>query len=349
MFNTRRIIIATLASFLFVISSVFIAYSYLIQKQITPPEGGVILDIKQGDTLQHVLNQLIELDLISATWPIKIHARLNNLGGGIKIGEFRLTDPMTLPELLVFISQNNQIVYAVQFIEGSSYKDALAVLHKEEKIQNTLTIDDTSPLLELLGLSKEDYLEGRFYPDTYYYHKGDRDIDIMLRSHLRLKEILDQEWQNKQANLPLETSYEALILASIIEKETGVPEERAEISGVFIRRLKSGMRLQTDPTVIYGLGDEYQGNITRKHLKQDTPYNTYRISGLPPSPIALVGREAIHAALHPKEGKSLFFVAKGDGTHHFSETVEEHNLAVKEYQLNRRSDYRSSTSVKTNE
>ena len=164
----------------------------------------------------------------------------------------------------------------------------------------------------------------------------------MKRANQRLKSILTEEWQGRDKQTVLRSAYDALILASIVEKETGAAFERQEIAGVFTRRLQKGMRLQTDPTVIYGLGERYQGNITRKHLKELTPYNTYRIKGLPPTPIALVGRSAINAALHPDTGKSLYFVAKGDGTHQFSETITEHNSAVRKFQLKRRKDYRSS-------
>jgi UPF0755 protein len=198
-------------------------------------------------------------------------------------------------------------------------------------------------ILKALNLGDEiKHLEGQFYPDTYTYHKNDSDIDILKRAHQRLQMILEEEWLKRDKKLPLKTSYEALTLASIIEKETGAAHERSEISGVFIRRLNTKMRLQTDPTVIYGLGERYKGNLTRKHLKEKTAYNTYRINGLPPTPIAMVGQDAIHAAVNPKAGKSLYFVAKGDGTHQFSETIRAHNNAVRKYQLKRRAGYRSS-------
>ena len=172
---------------------------------------------------------------------------------------------------------------------------------------------------------------------------GTTDKALLLQAYRRMRRILTEQWRQRQRNLPYDNDYEALIMASIIEKETGVAGERRKIAGVFVRRLLRGMRLQTDPTVIYGLGDSYQGNLTRAHLKQATPYNTYTINGLPPTPIAMPGRAAIHAALHPKDGKALFFVAKGDGSHHFSETLTEHNKAVRKYQIKkRRTHYQSS-------
>jgi UPF0755 protein len=175
--------------------------------------------------------------------------------------------------------------------------------------------------------------EGRFLPETYIYTRGDSDLDILRRAHRSMERALDKAWEARAPDLPLEDKEQALILASIVEKETGVPEERARIAGVFVRRLRLGMRLQTDPTVIYGIGDDYDGNITRRHLETDTPYNTYTRTGLPPTPIAMPGVDALRAAVDPAEGDELYFVAVGDdsGRHVFSRTLAEHQAAVREY------------------
>ena len=168
------------------------------------------------------------------------------------------------------------------------------------------------------------------------------DVELLKKAYDRLDEVLAKEWEQRSADVPYTEPYQALIMASLVEKETGVPQERGQIAGVFVRRMAMGMLLQTDPTVIYGLGDRYNGKLTRAHLKEATPYNTYMIPGLPPTPIAMVGREAIHAALNPVEGSSLYFVARGDGSHVFSDDLDAHNNAVREFQLKRRADYRSS-------
>jgi UPF0755 protein len=171
-----------------------------------------------------------------------------------------------------------------------------------------------------------------FFPDTYFFEKHTSDVAILKRAYNKMQSVLKQEWQHKAEALPFKTPYEALILASIVEKETGVVAERTLIAGVFIRRLQTGMLLQTDPTVIYGMGENYQGNISYKDLKTATPYNTYVIRGLPPTPIAMPGRDAIYAALHPDNSNTLYFVARGDGSHEFSVTLKDHNLAVDSFQ-----------------
>ncbi|MDX1803841.1 MAG: endolytic transglycosylase MltG [Alcanivorax sp.] len=188
---------------------------------------------------------------------------------------------------------------------------------------------------------KGQHPEGWFAPDTYFYTRGTSDLTLLERAMARQQDILNQAWAERDQNLPYSGPYQALIMASIVEKETGVPSERAEIAGVFVNRLRKGMRLQTDPTVIYGMGDRYHGNIRRSDLHTPTPYNTYVIPGLPPTPIAMPGREAIMAAVHPADTEALYFVARGDGSHYFSKTLAEHRKAVRDFQLRRRQGYRS--------
>ena len=302
----------------------------------------MVIEINKGDSLNKVLMKLSQMEVLPSSVVAKIYAREKKLANKIKTGEFLLKNNVTIPGLFELITSNQQITYNIQFIEGSTFNQVKRVLSSSPKLIHHLQGKSDTEILKVLNLgSSIKHLEGQFYPDTYTFHKNDSDIDILKRAHQRLQRILKEEWLKKEKNLPLKTPYDALILASIIEKETGAAHERSEISGVFIRRLNLKMRLQTDPTVIYGLGERYQGNLTRKHLKEKTAYNTYRIKGLPPSPIAMVGREAIHAAVNPKAGRSLYFVAKGDGTHQFSETNQAHNKAVRKYQLKRRAGYRS--------
>ena len=310
------------------------------------PDEGYLIEIQSGDSLNKVLNGLHSNGVLKSIWPAKLYAKEFDLASSIKVGEFRLPVNESIPELFVLISGNNQIQYQVQFIEGSQFSEVLKVLDSQERLAHLLRGKTHEQILTALDLGNSiTHLEGQFYPDTYAYQKGDSDLSILKRAHKHLSEVLRKEWSTRQKDLPLKSPYEALILASIVEKETGAKAERTQIAGVFTRRLNIKMRLQTDPTVIYGLGDKYQGNITRKHLKGYTPYNTYRIKALPPTPIAMVGQPAIHAALNPEKGKALYFVAKGDGTHAFSNTIYEHNKAVRKYQLKRRSDYRSSHQV----
>ncbi|MBC6428850.1 MAG: endolytic transglycosylase MltG [Cellvibrionales bacterium] len=259
----------------------------------------------------------------------------------IQAGEYRLEPGLTPRGLLRKLGSGAVLTYTRTFPEGIRFARMRADLEADLRLTAD-TKDLTDPqLIARLGLEVA-HLEGWFYPDTYRFARHTQVSAILKRAHRQMRQTLQEEWQNRRPDLPLASPYEALILASLIEKETAVPAERATIAGVFIRRLQQGMRLQTDPTVIYALGTAYDGNLRRRDLNVDSPYNTYRYPGLPPTPIALPGRAAIAAALNPAAGDSLYFVARGDGSHHFSATLAEHNRAVRKYQIEkRRQDYRS--------
>ncbi|MFL0799874.1 MAG: endolytic transglycosylase MltG [Agarilytica sp.] len=296
--------------------------------------------VESGASLYAVANDLKEKGALQ--WP-KVwvnYARIADLSA-IKAGEYAFSQTESPLSILSKLNKGKVVQYQITFVEGSNFTLLLDALHKNTKITRTVTRENVLETLQRENVNI-DHVEGWFYPDTYHFSLGDTDVSILLRAYEKMKVTLAKEWLDKGENLPYKNAYEALIMASIIEKETGAAHERSQISGVFVRRLKKGMRLQTDPTVIYGMGDSYEGNIRRKDLRTPTPYNTYTIKGLPPTPIAMPGQAAIHAALHPKPGESLYFVAKGDGTHQFSNSIEAHNKAVREYQKKRRSDYRSS-------
>jgi len=304
-----------------------------------------VLAIQPGDTVGKIAYRLASDDVLTHPKLFILYAKLSEQTH-LEVGEYRLPAKITPKQLLTELRSGDVVTYSVTLVEGLTFKNFLAILNKQEKIINTLDSEASSDAI-FQQLKAElkldiDHPEGWFYPDTYQYVANTKDVDILLQAHKKMQRVLAEEWENKAKNLPYKNAYEALIMASIVEKETGVAYERPEIAGVFVRRLQKGMRLQTDPTIIYGLGDSYKGNIRRKHLRQPTPYNTYVIDGLPPTPIAMPGRKAIHAALHPKDGKSLFFVAKGDGSHQFSETLKQHNRAVQKYQIQKRAkNYRS--------
>jgi UPF0755 protein len=225
------------------------------------------------------------------------------------------------------------IQYPVTLVEGWTFRQAVDHIAEDPRYGDLLGKSDAD-LMAALGRGGE-HPEGRFFPDTYAFPRAATGLDVLRRALERMDQVLAEEWAARAPDLPIDSPYEALILASIVEKETGLAEERPAIAGVFTRRLQKGMRLQTDPTVIYGMGERFDGDIRRADLREATPYNTYVITGLPPTPIALPGRAAIHAALNPEPGEALYFVARGDGGHVFSATLEEHNAAVRKYQLSR--------------
>lgn len=289
-----------------------------------------MLSIKQGQTYSGLIRQLAEKDQLRFPVVAKIYQRLF-IHDTLKAGVYEVKKGTSVQELLLMLS-NGELAQMnrVLVIEGTTFGQLRRQLINNPDVTQTLTGLDNQALLQQLDIA-ESHPEGWFAPDTYYFSKGETDANILKHLYKAQKRIVDAAWQQREAGLPYKNAYEALIMASIVEKETGVKSERGEVAGVFVRRLKIGMRLQTDPTVIYGMGSSYQGNIRRADLLNPTPYNTYVVNGLPPTPIALPSKAAIEAALHPAPGNSLYFVATGNGGHKFSASLQEHNQAVADY------------------
>lgn len=294
----------------------------------------VQLVIEPGMHFRQITQQLVERGLVAETLPWKIFGRLSGASNSIKAGEYTLRANLSPVQLLNKLIKGETIQFGLTVIEGWTFKQLWEEVQKHEKIKQTAATQDE--LLEMLELNQ--HPEGWFYPDTYHFPAGTTNVEFFQRAHDYMEKVLEEEWSNRPKDTPLQSAEEALTLASIIEKETSVEDERNLVAAVFVTRLKRDMRLQTDPTVIYGMGDTYTGNIRRKDLQADTPYNTYVHKGLPPTPIALPSRASIAAALHPADTEVLFFVSKGDGTHYFSKTYDEHRDAVIKYQLGGKKD-----------
>ncbi|WP_025854150.1 endolytic transglycosylase MltG [Pseudomonas sp. CHM02] len=300
-----------------------------------------LLDVPAGATPTGTFNRLEADGVLEGAFWLRLYWRFNLDGQPLHSGEYRMTPGMTAQGLIGLWQRGEVVQYSLTLVEGWNFRQVRSALAKHEKIVQSLSGLSDSEVMDKLGHPGV-FPEGRFFPDTYRFVRGMTDVEFLKKAYNRLDDVLAQEWSKRVADAPYTDPYQALIMASLVEKETGVPEERGQIAGVFVRRLKVGMLLQTDPTVIYGLGERYNGKLTRAHLKEANPYNTYMVAGLPPTPIAMVGREAIHAALNPVPGSSLYFVARGDGSHIFSDDLDAHNAAVREFQLKRRADYRSS-------
>lgn len=258
--------------------------------------------------------------------------RITGMASRLQAGEYRITAAMSPLQLLAAMERGDVIQYGFTIVEGWNLRQVLDALAVHGYIVHS------EPPLSAAALAKAFELEtktaeGWLYPDTYHFPRNETDLSVLRRAHNAMRKVLEAEWSQRAEGLPYANAYEALIMASIIEKETAVESERQQIAGVFVRRLQKGMRLQTDPTVIYGMGERFDGNIRRADLLKATPYNTYTQDGLPPTPIAMPGRASIYAALHPEPGDSLYFVSRGDGSHVFSATLKEHNQAVREFQL----------------
>lgn len=300
-----------------------------------------LLDAPSGATPGALLTRLQDEEVLHGAFWLRLYWRFNLAGQALHSGEYRLKPGMSGDDLLELWREGDVVQYSLTLVEGWTFHQFRELLARQPKLEATLAGLSDEEVMKRLGKAGV-VPEGQFFPDTYRYVRGMRDIDLLKLAYQRMERILDQEWQSRSGDLPYKDPYQALIMASLVEKETGVPQERPQIAGVFVRRLQKNMLLQTDPTVIYGMGERYSGKISRADLREPTPYNTYVIAGLPPTPIAMPGREAIHAALNPADGQSLYFVARGDGSHVFSDNLDDHNKAVQEYQLKRRADYRSS-------
>lgn len=306
-------------------------------------DGPVLVEIERGDSLDRICAKLKMRNVnVDAFW-FKVTAFLSHTYSRIKTGEYELPPGATLAAILTQFAQGKTKQYAITFPEGWTLHDLLGEIAANPNLDHRLANIETSEIWARLaadGKAADSFLspasgylpEGLFFPDTYFFEKHMTDISLLERAYAKMRATLAEEWRRKADNLPFQTPYQALILASIVEKETSHAFERPLIAGVFIRRLQRDMLLQTDPTVIYGMGRRFSGNIRGSDLTAETPYNTYVVKGLPPTPIALPGRDAIHAVLHPAGGGHLYFVARGDGTHVFSETLRQHNKAVAIYQ-----------------
>lgn len=299
---------------------------------VNVPASGLTFAIPPGTSFSAVADKLVTEGVIASARPYRLYARWSGQAAAIQAGEYRIPPGATPRSLLEQFTRGAVLLYSFTIIEGWNYRDLLAALQANEAVVSSMTDEDWPALLAELG-APVTHPEGLFLPETYRFPRGTTDRDVLQQAYALMQEVLQEEWAAKSASAPVDTPYEALILASIVEKETALADERARIAGVFARRLEKRMRLQTDPTVIYGIGAAFDGNLTRRHLQTDTPYNTYTRGGLPPTPIAMPGRAAIHAVLHPAAGEELFFVATGlgDGSHKFSATKEEHDAAVAEY------------------
>jgi len=320
---------------LFVILGLLLAawIGYFALSPLNNQAESIELTIKPG-SMRSVSQQLVQQGVLDNQWIFEIMARVLGRAGQVKTGNY-LVKPGTTPlALMTMLTNGDTSLASITFIEGWTFAQMRAALNANDDIRHMTMAYTDEEILTDIGV-QELVPEGLFFPDTYFFNRNSSDREILKRAYQTMQVKLHAAWMNRAPGLPYDTPYKALIMASIVEKETGKASERPQIAGVFLNRLRIGMRLQTDPTVIYGLGLDYDGNLRKKDLLADTPYNTYTRSGLPPTPIAMPSLAAIEAALHPAKTQAIYFVGKGDGSHAFSSTLAEHNRAVVKYQLRR--------------
>ena len=328
--NALIIAAAVVSLFGLLIGGLWLDYRTTIDSPLANMETAYV-DVGKGDGLGQIAHDLAEQGLLSRPLWFRALAYAMGVQTQLKYGEYEIPPGTTPRTLLDKMAAGKVRQFPVTVVEGWTFADMRAALARNSALKQEATDKTPAEIMAALGAEGQ-APEGRFFPDTYFVTRGTSDLEVLKRAYAKMQTVLEQEWQNRSQPLPFGTPYEALILASIVEKETARPEERPAIAGVFVRRLDKSMRLQTDPTVIYGMGAAYAGNLRKDDLRRDTPFNTYTRAGLPPTPIALPGQEAIHAALHPEAGASLYFVAKGDGTHVFTSTLNEHEQAVSRFQ-----------------
>lgn len=306
-------------------------YYWSVTKQPSPPSHSVLIE---PGGLNSVAQQLQQQVAIDSAQLFVVLARLSGKDAALKAGTYSLKAPISPWMLLKKLDKGEVDLQMFSIIEGWNWRQLRQALNTHPYLKHDSAAMSDAEILAALGISAISP-EGLFFPDSYRIDNGSSDLKLLARSHSLMQQKLDDAWASRKPDLPLKSEYEALILASLVEKETGKPADRPLIAGVFINRLRLGMRLQTDPTVIYGVGEQFTGDITKAHLRTDTPYNTYTRSGLPPTPIAMVGVAALTAATQPAVTRAVYFVAKGDGSSAFSETLDQHNSAVRKYLLNK--------------
>lgn len=290
-----------------------------------------IITIEPGSSVKVIGQQLEQLGLMDYPSVFNVLLRITKQAKKLRAGDYRIDTTWNYQELLKHLTEDPEVQYPVTIVEGMTLKEAVQTVRAVTKIKQDLSVQPTDEIQQLLGLTA--YPEGMLLPDTYFITASTKESVFYRRAYQALTEVMEREWRSRVADLPFNNAYEALVAASIVEKETGVPSERPLIAAVIVNRLRKAMPLQMDPTVIYGMGEQFQGNIRKKDLQTATPYNTYTNKGLPPTPIALASAESIYAVLHPAQSDALYFVAKGDGSHVFSASLEAHNAAVRQYQL----------------
>lgn len=308
--------------------------AYFAWTPVTVPDAGRRFMVEQGTTLRGVARRLVSEGVLNESMTFIALGRLLGKAGAVKAGIYELPDRITPFALIEKFARGDVLQSEITIIEGWTFAQMRAALNAHPGVRHDTAGLSDQEVMQRVKVA-ESHPEGLFFPDTYHFNTGASDLQVLARAYQTMQERLHTAWQNRDPSLPCGTPYEALIMASLVEKETGRPEDRAMVAAVLYNRLKRGMRLQTDPSVIYGLGATFDGNLRKRNLQTDGPYNTYLRTGLPPTPIALPGQASLEAATSPAASAALYFVSRGDGTSQFSRTLDEHNRAVQKYQLKR--------------